>query len=67
MTTICTTYCNKAHDLVDGVPINHLCFVLPVEGLTAEHKGDFNEANRLFQVWRESGGRRIHRGRKKPR
>jgi hypothetical protein len=35
-----TSYCNKGHDLETGKPVNHDCYVLPVDALKAEMDGD---------------------------
>ncbi len=37
----CTTFCNKAHRLSDGVPLNHECHVLKPAGLRHERDGVF--------------------------
>ncbi len=39
-----STYCNFAHSLVDGEPIDHECRVIPPEALEAERDGDFERA-----------------------
>jgi len=36
-----TTYCNFAHRVEDGEPLNHECFVLPPAAVAAERNGDF--------------------------
>ena len=43
-----TTYCNFAHCLRTGNPINHECRHIPVAALRAEIDGDFEEAIRLM-------------------
>lgn len=44
----CPSYCNKVHRLVDGVPIQHECVVLPPEALEAERRDDFETANEIL-------------------
>jgi hypothetical protein len=39
-----TTYCNFAHRLCDGEPIEHECHVIPPEALQAEMDGDYDRA-----------------------
>jgi len=54
-----TTYCNFAHRLIDGQPIDHNCFVLPPAALMAERGGDVPkgvEILNLFTPLRESLG-----------
>lgn len=45
----CTTYCNFAHDLDSGEPLDHECRCIPPEALEAEIRGDFEEAIQLLQ------------------
>jgi hypothetical protein len=44
-----TTYCNKAHDLRDGKPVAHICYVLPVDALHAERDGRFEDAITIIE------------------
>ena len=37
----CTSFCNFAHRLRDGMPVNHECYVLNPAGLRAEMAGDY--------------------------
>lgn len=39
-----TSYCNKAHRMRDGKPIEHECHVLPPRALYAERDGDTETA-----------------------
>ena len=55
----CSTFCNNAHRLYDGKPVNHQCFVLPTEMLYAEQRGDFARAQLVMTKWKK---RRIHNG-----
>lgn len=56
----CTSYCNRGHDLRDGAPVAHECYVLPVAALQAEMEGDYDRAQALIAVSRK----RVHRGRR---
>lgn len=56
--TYVTTYCNHAHCTVNGMPIDHECYVLPVEALQAERDGDYDKA---IQILSEST-LRMHKG-----
>jgi hypothetical protein len=44
-----TTYCNHAHRLSDGTPIDHECHVIPPEALQAEMNGDYDKGIELIQ------------------
>lgn len=44
-----STYCNFAHRLVDGKPIEHECRVLPVKALRAEINGDIEGAIEILR------------------
>lgn len=57
-----TTYCNRAHCLDTGKPVNHECRVLPPAALEAERQGLLSEALRLILNDQDSGGMRIHKG-----
>lgn len=54
-----TTFCNEAHRLVDGKPIEHECYVLPTEALNAERAGDTGRALEVLSAWKK---RKAHRG-----
>lgn len=58
-----TTFCNFAHDLSDGVPINHGCYVIPPNALIAEMEQGADSNNPAWQAFYKSN-RREHRGRK---
>lgn len=57
-----TTFCNFAHRLSDGAPINHECFVLSPSKLRAEMRAetsaDFDKIGSMVQE-----PRRTHSGR----
>jgi len=44
-----TTYCNFAHDLETGDPIDHECRNIPPEALEAEMDGDFERAIAILE------------------
>ena len=44
-----TTYCNFAHDVETGEPIDHECIVIPPEALKAEMDGDYELAIEIMQ------------------
>lgn len=44
-----STYCNFAHRLLDGEPIDHECVVIPPAALEAEREGDFEKAIAIMQ------------------
>ncbi len=44
-----TTYCNFAHDLADGKPVAHECYVLPPKALAAERQDNFALAITIIQ------------------
>lgn len=46
--TYLTSYCNHVHCLSNGAPIDHECFMLPVEALEAERRGDCVEASNII-------------------
>lgn len=54
-----TTFCNHAHRLEDGKPIEHQCYVMPTEALLAERKGDMARAITILDNWKK---RRQHNG-----
>lgn len=39
-----TSYCNHAHRLSDGKPLNHECYVLPPKALQLEREDKVSEA-----------------------
>lgn len=39
-----TTYCNKAHRIVDGKPVDHQCYVIPPKALKLEMDGNVSAA-----------------------
>lgn len=39
MALFCTSFCNSAHRLCDGMPVNHECYVLDPAALRAEQAG----------------------------
>lgn len=45
-----TTYCNFAHRVHDGKPVNHECAILPPAALRAEMNGDYTKAIDLIQA-----------------
>ena len=48
-----STYCNFAHSLDDGEPIDHECIHIPVEALEAERNGDFDRAIEILKENKE--------------
>lgn len=44
-----STYCNKAHRLSDGKPVQHECRVIPPAALKAERDGDYDQAHRIME------------------
>lgn len=46
----CTTYCNFAHCLDTGDPIDHECINIPPLALQAEMNGDYDEAIRIMEL-----------------
>jgi len=44
-----STYCNFAHRMSDGKPIEHECRIIPPKALQAEKDGNITEAIRLMQ------------------
>lgn len=45
-----TTYCNFAHRLIDGKPIDHECAIIPPAALEAERSGDIPRAIELMEA-----------------
>ena len=62
--TYVTTYCNKAHRLVDGQPVDHECNVLPPEALQLEREDRYAEA---IAVLEKSKPLKISQGARSPR
>lgn len=54
-----TTYCNQAHDLDTGNPVNHECYVLPVKVLELERDGKHSEATAILSCIKRP---KIHKG-----
>ena len=54
-----TTYCNFAHRVEDGKPIQHECRIIPPEALRAEMKGDVQHA---IEILKAAPIRRMTRG-----
>jgi hypothetical protein len=44
-----TSYCNNRHQLDDGIPINHECYVLPSEMLRLEREDKIAEAQEVLR------------------
>lgn len=44
-----TSYCNKPHSEQSGKPIEHECYILPLEAIRLEKAGQVEEAVRLLQ------------------
>lgn len=44
-----STYCNFAHRLRDGKPIQHECRIIPPDALKAEMKGEIRRAIEILQ------------------
>ena len=61
-----TTFCNFPHDLRDGVPWNHECYVIPPRLLELEKDyPDDPHTRTAWSTWSE-GRRRRHKGRSTP-
>jgi transcriptional regulator with XRE-family HTH domain len=43
-----STFCNHAHRLSDGKPIEHECIIIPPEALQAEIGHDYERAKRII-------------------
>ena len=48
-----TTYCNRAHRMSDGKPIEHECRIIPPRALKLEREGDFSGAIQVLQLERK--------------
>jgi len=57
----CTTFCNHAHRLKDGLPLNHECYVIPPLLLRLEMSGHPMMASEWHR-WSQVNGRRFHGG-----
>jgi len=44
-----TTYCSRAHRLLDGVPVGHECHILPPSALREEKSGNHRGAMAIIQ------------------
>lgn len=44
-----STYCNFAHSIEDGEPLDHECVCIPPEALEAEMAGDYERAIELME------------------
>lgn len=44
-----TTFCNCAHRVSDGKPVNHACYIIPPAALEAERSGDTKKAIGLIE------------------
>ena len=47
-----TSFCNFAHRLKDGMPVNHECYVLIPSALQAEMRGDYTPNIRTERISR---------------
>jgi hypothetical protein len=45
-----STYCNFAHRVRDGKPINHECIIIPPAALRAEMEGDYTRAQEILST-----------------
>ena len=62
-----TTYCNFAHDVKTGKPIEHECIIIPPKALAAEMAGDYEAAIDILENTRKAGKlRTMRRGVKEP-
>lgn len=57
-----TTFCNKAHRIADGKPVDHECYILDPVVLDAE---TWNGANAALELAQKEG-RKLHYGRIHP-
>lgn len=48
MSFFCTSYCNHAHSMITGRPLNHECHILPPSALRAEYLGNFDRAMEII-------------------
>lgn len=51
-----TTFCNFAHRLKDGKPIEHECYVLRPKSLQLEREGKFDQIDKMHD------GKTVRRG-----
>ena len=56
------SFCGKPHRTLDGVPLAHVCRVLPPEALKAESWGDRESAVRIFAACAAAGRITPHAG-----
>ena len=56
-----TTYCNFAHDVKTGKPIEHECIIIPPKALAAEMAGDYEAAIDILDNARKAGKLRTMR------
>lgn len=54
-----TTFCNRAHRVKDGKPIQHECRVIPPKAIEYEMAGDYSQA---MEVLRTTPVRIMRRG-----
>lgn len=47
-----TSFCNQAHNLKNGRPVGHECYVLPPRALAAEREGNLHLANQILSSTR---------------
>lgn len=50
MKIYCTTYCNQGH-LLNGIPVDHECYVLPDFFIQCEIDGHYDRANELLAIF----------------
>ena len=60
----CTTFCNKAHRLSDGKPLEHECYIIPPRLLKLERAAECCTEGECAEAWSQwsNGPRRTHRG-----
>lgn len=57
-----TSFCNHAHRLSDGKPINHECYIIPPRLLKMEMNcGDWEKVREAWGNWAD-GKRTTHKG-----
>jgi len=57
-----TSFCNHEHDLGDGKPIDHECYIIPIKALQEEKKENFVIAQNIMA---DAKPLKIHMGKKK--
>ena len=55
----CTSYCNHGHRMLDGKPVAHECYVLPVAALRTEFLGNVDKASAIIAAAKPL---RLHKG-----